>query len=233
MKILIDPVRTFYPKFPEKVLESLRTYCELVLEKNIQINLISRKDTDRIVEAHLLPSLAIYKIHPFKPETSVLDIGSGGGFPAIPLAIVQPEVHFTLIDSIGKKIRAVETFAQQLGLRNVTCLQERAEQLTATYHAITGRAVTDLESFRILAEPHLKPKGTILYLSGGSFSLQKKDTQIFDLYERYQHQYCETKKLLVIQPVSRKPFIRKTKKRVSPIGTPRYEKYGSRLNQKN
>lgn len=211
MKIFLDPVRIFYPEFSENVLEQLRLFCELVLEKNIQINLISRKDIDHIVEAHLLPSLAIYKIHPFNPKTSVLDIGSGGGFPAIPLAIVQPEVHFTLIDSIGKKIRAVETFAQQLGLRNVTCLQERAEHLTSTYHAITGRAVANLETFRILAEPHLKPKGTILYLSGGDFDPQK-DTQIADLHELYQHQHCETKKLLVIQPVPKKAPMQKIKK---------------------
>lgn len=195
MQISLQPVTEFFPEFSVETLEKLHTFCRLLLEKNQSVNLISRKNTEALVEQHLLPSLAISRLMPMDPGSSALDIGSGGGFPGLVLAIVQPNIQWTLLDSIGKKIRALEEFVLQLDLHNVTCINNRAEHLQQRYHYVTGRAVTSVEAFEHLAQP--LTKGKIGYLTGGDCRASSR-RKVFDLYTFFQEKYCETKKLLVI-----------------------------------
>ncbi|MDR1591215.1 MAG: 16S rRNA (guanine(527)-N(7))-methyltransferase RsmG [Puniceicoccales bacterium] len=196
VQISLEVIKHFFPNLPDAIFAKLQYFCELVHEKNKVLNLISRKDMDRIVEAHLLPSLAIFKQNPFPADRTVLDIGTGGGFPGLPLAIVTPNTHFTLVDSVGKKIRAVEEFAGALELKNVTCINDRVENLRKKYHFITGRAIANPDDFSSLAKPHLKPHGTIFYLTGGEI-VPPKNTTIIDLFTLFDHLCCETKKLLI------------------------------------
>ncbi|MDR2806612.1 MAG: 16S rRNA (guanine(527)-N(7))-methyltransferase RsmG [Puniceicoccales bacterium] len=192
-------VKRFFPEFSEAVFDQLASFCALVHAKNEDLNLISRKDIDRIIEGHLFPSLAIYKKHPFEIGATVLDIGTGGGFPGLPLAVTMPNVHFTLIDATAKKIKAVETFAATLGLKNVTCIHDRVENLHARYHYVIGRAVARSDCFFSWAKAHLKPHGRILYLSGGEIAPENKMT-VVDLFMLYDQQFCATKKLLIVTP---------------------------------
>ncbi|MDR1366499.1 MAG: 16S rRNA (guanine(527)-N(7))-methyltransferase RsmG [Puniceicoccales bacterium] len=190
---------TLFPEFSVHTLSRLQQLCALVCEKNRIVNLISRKNIDQIVEAHLLPSLAILKKFSFTERATILDVGTGGGFPGIPLAIATPHAHFTLVDSIEKKIRAVEKFVTALELKNVTCTVDRAENLKKKYDYITGRAVTNIADFRRLVEPLRKPNGKILYLTGGDI-MPENNVEIIDLFTLCQQLYCKTKKLLVIYP---------------------------------
>lgn len=116
-------------------------------EWNEKINVISRKDMESLYEKHILHSLGIAKVMPFASGTKVLDIGTGGGFPGIPLAILFPEVEFTLIDSIGKKIKVVEAVAEGIGLKNLTAIHGRAEKVKDKYHFVVSRAVTQMPVF--------------------------------------------------------------------------------------
>ena len=143
-------------------------------EWNEKINLISRKDIEHLEEHHLLHSLAIAKFIDFAPETTILDVGTGGGFPGIPLAIMFPECRFTLIDSIGKKIRVAEDISQQIGLSNVECLQERAEEEKRQYDFVVSRAVMPLPDLEKLVRKNIHhrhrnaiPNGLIV-LKGGN-----------------------------------------------------------------
>ena len=143
-------------------------------EWNEKINLISRKDIAFLEEHHLLHSLAIAKVLRFAPDTSVLDVGTGGGFPGIPLAILFPDCRFTLIDSIGKKIRVAEDIARQIGLTNVTCIQERAEDEKQQFDFVVSRAVMPLPDLVKLVRKNIHhhhknamPNGLIV-LKGGN-----------------------------------------------------------------
>ena len=199
MQIQIEIIQHFFPEFLPHTLHQLQQLCALVCEKNRGVNLISRKNIDQIVEAHLLPSLAILKKISFTERAAILYVGTGGGFPGIPLAIAAPHAHFTLVDSIGKKIRAVEEFIAALGLKNVTCMVNRAENLKKKYDYITGRAVANPIDFRRLVEQLRKPNGKILYLTGGDI-MPEENVEIIDLFTLCPQHYCETKKLLVIHP---------------------------------
>lgn len=138
---------------------------ELYKEWNGKINVISRKDIDNIYDHHIRHSLAIGHYHPFAPGETVLDVGTGGGFPGIPLAICFPETSFTLCDSIGKKIKVASAVAEGLGLKNVTCINARAESIPGQFDYVVSRAVTTLENFY----PWVKDKfrKNIFYLKGG------------------------------------------------------------------
>ncbi len=200
--------------FPDLNPEQIRQFEELEgLYKtwNAQINVISRKDTDHFYERHVLHSLAIAKIVQFLPGSSVLDIGTGGGFPGIPLAILFPEVQFHLVDSIGKKIKVVQEVAASLGLKNVQASHARAETIKDRYDFIVSRAVTQMPVFLTWvkgksAKRNLHNfKNGVLYLKGGDLSEElaglRYPVKEYPISEFYKEEFFETKKVVYVQLV--------------------------------
>ena len=196
--------------FPELTPTQLAQYTEaisLYKDWNTRINVISRKDMEHFVLHHLLHSLGIAKIHPFSAGLKVLDVGTGGGFPGIPLAILYPEVSFHLVDSIGKKIKVVQEVATALSLTNVTFQQARVETLEGQYDYIVSRAVTQMADFYKLTKHLLKPgtkkgnKRGILYLKGGDLTEELAafpSATIYNLSEVFEEDFFETKKVVVL-----------------------------------
>ena len=173
---------------------------------NAKINVISRKDTDNLYEHHVLHSLGIAKVINFKPGTMVMDLGSGGGFPGIPLAIFFPEVKFHLIDSIGKKIRVATEISQSIGLKNVSFAHERAEEEKAKFDYVVSRAVMPLGDLVKLAKKNIKKKqqnalpNGIICLKGGELEQEishlKSRSLTWDLSDFFDETYFETKKVV-------------------------------------
>jgi 16S rRNA (guanine527-N7)-methyltransferase len=175
---------------------------------NQKINLISRNDINALYERHILHSLAIAKFIEFEPGTKVLDVGTGGGFPGIPLAIYFPQVHFTLIDSIGKKIKVVEEITKALQLENVRAMNNRVEKTSQKYDFIVARAVTKITRFYSWTKSKILTSFTngiphgILYLKGGNLGEELKEFnrayELIDLKMYFQEPFFETKKLVFI-----------------------------------
>lgn len=195
--------------FPNLTDEQKRQFAQLetlYADWNEKINVISRKDMDALYEKHVLHSLGIAKVMTFSPGTKVLDIGTGGGFPGIPLAILFPEVHFTLVDSIGKKITVVKAVAEALGLKNVTAIHVRAEQVKEKFHFVVSRAVTQMPIFlRWLKgkfeKDQFNPKHNgVLYLKGGDLAeeLAGLKVEIFNLKNYYSNEFFDTKKVVYL-----------------------------------
>jgi 16S rRNA (guanine527-N7)-methyltransferase len=195
--------------FPNITSEQKKQFAELeVLYKdwNEKINVISRKDTDSLYEKHILHSLGIAKVMQFADNTKVLDIGTGGGFPGIPLAILFPNVQFTLVDSIGKKITVVKGVAESLGLKNVTAHHMRAEQLKEKFHFVVSRAVTQMPVFLTwlrgkFEKEQFNPKHNgVLYLKGGDLAeeLAGLKAEIFSLKNYFDGEFFDTKKVVYL-----------------------------------
>jgi len=195
--------------FPNITSEQKNQFAELeVLYKdwNEKINVISRKDTDSLYEKHILHSLGIAKVMEFADGTKVLDIGTGGGFPGIPLAILFPNVQFTLVDSIGKKITVVKGVAESLGLKNVTAHHMRAEQLKEKFHFVVSRAVTQMPVFLTwlkgkFEKDQFNPKHNgVLYLKGGELAeeLAGLKCEIFNLKNYFDGEFFDTKKVVYL-----------------------------------
>ena len=195
--------------FPNITSEQKKQFAELeVLYKdwNEKINVISRKDTDSLYEKHILHSLGIAKVMQFADGTKVLDIGTGGGFPGIPLAILFPNVQFTLVDSIGKKITVVKGVAESLGLKNVTAHHMRAEQLKEKFHFVVSRAVTQMPVFLTwlrgkFEKEQFNPKHNgVLYLKGGDLAeeLAGLKAEIFNLKNYFNGEFFDTKKVVYL-----------------------------------
>ena len=195
--------------FPNITSEQKKQFAELeVLYKdwNEKINVISRKDTDSLYEKHILHSLGIAKVMAFADNTKVLDIGTGGGFPGIPLAILFPNVQFTLVDSIGKKITVVKGVAESLGLKNVTAHHMRAEQLKEKFHFVVSRAVTQMPVFLTwlrgkFEKEQFNPKHNgVLYLKGGDLAeeLAGLKCEIFSLKNYFDGEFFDTKKVVYL-----------------------------------
>ncbi|WP_312752593.1 16S rRNA (guanine(527)-N(7))-methyltransferase RsmG [Epilithonimonas hominis] len=195
--------------FPNITSEQKKQFAELeVLYKdwNEKINVISRKDTDSLYEKHILHSLGIAKVMAFADGTKVLDIGTGGGFPGIPLAILFPNVQFTLVDSIGKKITVVKGVAESLGLKNVTAHHIRAEQLKEKFHFVVSRAVTQMPVFLTwlrgkFEKEQFNPKHNgVLYLKGGDLAeeLAGLKAEIFSLKNYFDGEFFDTKKVVYL-----------------------------------
>jgi len=174
---------------------------------NAQINVISRKDIDELYIKHVLHSLGIAKVQAFKPGTKVLDVGTGGGFPGIPLAILFPETNFYLVDSIGKKIKVVNEVATALGLKNVKAEQIRAENVKGEFDFIVSRAVTKMDDFvkwtrkKIAKKQHHEIKNGILYLKGGDLTDELanfSNATLYNLTNYFDDEFFETKKVVHI-----------------------------------
>lgn len=198
----------YFPELSEKQKAQFNSLLGLYREWNEKINVISRKDIDNLYINHVLHSLGIAKVISFKPGTQVLDVGTGGGFPGIPLAILFPDTQFHLIDSIGKKITVVNAVAQTLGLENVKAEQIRAEQVTGMYDFVVSRAVTRLKEFygwvyrRINKTSVNELKNGIMYLKGGDLEEElnelKRDHSIYLLCDFFKEDFFTTKKVVYL-----------------------------------
>ena len=202
----MDVILKYFPDLEPEQTELFRQLEPLYAKWNSKINVISRKDFSEFYERHVLHSLAIAKFIHFTAGTEVLDVGTGGGFPGIPLAIFFPHVKFHLVDSIGKKIKVVNAVAQSLGLENVTAEQIRVEQLKTKYDFVVSRAVTRLPEFVnwvrsniSLKQQNAVPNG-ILDLKGGDLTKEikpfRKQVFIQNLSEFFDEEFFETKKLV-------------------------------------
>ena len=174
---------------------------------NLKINVVSRKDIDELYLRHVLHSLGIAKVIQFKAGTSVLDVGTGGGFPGIPLAILFPEVSFTLVDAIGKKIKVVEEVVTGLGLTNVKCKHMRVEELNMQFDFVVSRAVAAMPTFVHWVKDRIKKKSIqeqrngIFYLKGGDLEDELKEyrtVKIFNLSDYFEEEFFQTKKVVYL-----------------------------------
>ncbi len=221
-------ITKYFPYISENQVDQFSRLKELYLLWNAQINVISRKDIELLYERHVLHSLGIAKVIKFKDNTKILDVGTGGGFPGIPLAILFPECQFHLVDSIGKKIKVVNEVSQGLGLKNLTSAHCRVEEVKGLFDFIVSRAVTDLSEFygwvrKKFSKENLNeiPNG-ILYLKGGDLneelnnfdkmlrylnavdpnsnrSLKSNKLTLYDLKEYFEEEFFESKKIVYIR----------------------------------
>jgi 16S rRNA (guanine527-N7)-methyltransferase len=194
-----------FPELTEKQLNQFSKLEDLYTDWNAQINVISRKDIEALYVKHVLHSLGIAKVQPFLPGSKILDVGTGGGFPGIPLAIMFPETQFVLVDSIGKKIKVVEAVAEALDLQNVTAIHARAEKVLGEFDFIVSRAVTKMDDFvkwvrkKIRRKNRHQLKNGILYLKGGDLSEELQNfpsAKLFDLTDYFDDPFFETKKVV-------------------------------------
>lgn len=204
----MEYLQQYFPKLTVLQQEQFTKLPELYATWNEKINVISRKDIDNLMERHILHSLAIAQIIRFKSGSAILDVGTGGGFPGIPLAILFPEVHFTLIDSIGKKIKVVEAVVETLGLQNVEALHTRVQQVKGKFDFVVSRAVTNLQELVKISRKRIKEEGKnglpngIICLKGGN--LQKelnpfgKNVVAFPISDFFKEDFFETKKVIYL-----------------------------------
>jgi 16S rRNA (guanine527-N7)-methyltransferase len=199
-------IKKYFPEVSEQQLAQFAMLPALYEEWNAKINVISRKDIEYLMERHVLHSLGIAAVHKFAPGTRILDVGTGGGFPGIPLAIFFPECDFVLADSIGKKIKVVNEVAAAAGLRNVKGIQVRAEELKEKFHFVVSRAVTEFPIFHRWVKGKFLPDNFnsihngILYLKGGDlreeFGKLYDKAKFFELSDCFKEEFFETKKVV-------------------------------------
>jgi 16S rRNA (guanine527-N7)-methyltransferase len=202
----MEIIHKYFKDLTATQIEQFSKLQELYKDWNLKINVVSRKDIDELYLRHVLHSLAIAKLVQFKPGSKVLDVGTGGGFPGIPLAILFPETQFHLVDSIGKKIKVVNEVAEGLGLTNVKTTNGRVEEkVKDTYDFIVSRAVAQMETFvrwtkgKISKKQNHDLKNGILYLKGGDLTEELKlytSATIYDLTDYFEEDFYETKKLV-------------------------------------
>ncbi|MBQ5975108.1 MAG: 16S rRNA (guanine(527)-N(7))-methyltransferase RsmG [Bacteroidales bacterium] len=202
----VELIYKYFPQLTERQKEQFAALLPLYQDWNAKINVISRKDMDNFYVHHVLHSLAIAKVQPFKTMAEILDVGTGGGFPGIPLAIMFPDAKFYLVDSIGKKIKVVQDVAQQLQLQNVRAEQIRAEQVQGDFDFIVSRAVTDLSQFSQWVKGKVSDiqyhhlRNGILYLKGGDLDAElapfKKKVRTWDISDFFTEEYFQTKKVI-------------------------------------
>lgn len=200
-------IQHYFPDLTETQIQQFEKIAEVYKDWNQKINVVSRKDIEEIYIRHVLHSLGIAKIQAFLPGSKVLDVGTGGGFPGIPLAILFPETQFTLVDSIGKKIKVVEEVVEALELQNVTAVNDRVENISGEFDFIVSRAVAVMPSFvhwvkgKIAKVSKHDKRNGILYLKGGDLSeeLQPYRTvKIYPLTEVFKEDFFDTKKVVYL-----------------------------------
>ena len=204
----MDTIINYFPSLTDRQKQQFEAMYPLYEEWNAQINVISRKDMENFYEHHVLHSLAIAKVIQFAPMSEVLDVGTGGGFPGVPLAIMFPDARFTLIDSIGKKIKVVNDVIDRLELKNSKAMQIRAEQLDGEYDFIVSRAVTTLGEFvpwvkkKISKSQYNKLHNGILYLKGGDLTNElfafRHKVRTWDINDWFEGDWFETKKVIYL-----------------------------------
>nr|WP_223277568.1 16S rRNA (guanine(527)-N(7))-methyltransferase RsmG [Phaeocystidibacter luteus] len=203
----MDLIFENFPDLSDKQKDQFTRLLPLYEEWNSQINVISRKDMDSFYERHVLHSMAIAKTIQFKPKTRILDVGTGGGFPGIPLAILFPQVEFVLVDSIGKKIKVVNEVAEALGLENVTGIHGRAEKVKPGFDFVVSRAVTRMSPFYNWIKRHFNPKSFndlkngILYLKGGDLKEELAEfpkAKLQPIQAYFEGEFFETKFVVYI-----------------------------------
>lgn len=204
----MELIKRYFPELTALQFSRLEQLGPLYHEWNEKINVISRKDIDELYIRHILHSLALAKIIHFSTGTTIIDIGTGGGLPGIPLAILFPECQFTLIDSIGKKIMVVQDIADQLKLTNVKAQKNRIQEIKTRYDFVVSRAVTAFPEFVAMVRKNISPKSGnaipngILYLKGGDFDEEikpfKSSAEIFELSKIFSEPFFETKKVIYL-----------------------------------
>ena len=203
----VDTILKYFKDLTEAQIVHFTALEALYQDWNKKINVVSRKDIDELYLRHVLHSLGIAKIQTFNPNATVLDVGTGGGFPGIPLAILFPNAHFTLVDAIGKKIRVVNEVVDGLGLENVKTYHSRVEDLSGQFDFVVSRAVAAMPTFvhwtkgKIKKDSHHKRQNGILYLKGGDLTeeLQSyKKAQIFPLMDYFEEEFFDTKKVVYL-----------------------------------
>jgi len=207
----VKTILNHFPNLTDLQIQQFSKLEELYTFWNEQINVISRKDVDNFYERHVLHSLAIAKIIEFKPGTKILDLGTGGGFPGIPLAILFPESDFLLVDSIGKKIKVVNEVSAALGLTNVEGMHERGEKIRGNFDFVISRAVTRMNKFVPWVKNKFKshslndlPNG-IIYLKGGDLNEELNEVKfkykptLYKISEFFEGEFFETKKIVHVR----------------------------------
>ena len=205
----MESILKYFPNITEKQKEQFAALYDLYFDWNSKINVISRKDIENLYEHHVLHSLAIAKYITFKPGTTIMDMGCGGGFPGIPLAIMFPEVDFHLVDSIGKKVRVAGEIAQSIGLTNVRTSHSRAEEIKDKYSFVVSRAVMQLPDLvkicrKNISKEHINalPNG-IICLKGGDMTAEtepfKSCREIINVSTYFEEEYFKDKKVVYVQ----------------------------------
>jgi len=203
----LNSIRTYFPDLSDRQLQQFEALLPLYEEWNAQINVVSRKDMEHFYEHHVLHSLAIAKVVQFADGTRILDIGTGGGFPGVPLAIMFPECSFLLVDSIGKKIKVASDVIQRIGLTNATAVQQRAEDVSGKFDYVVSRAVTSLDKLapwcrKLFAKGLYDgplPRG-IICLKGGDLAEELapfgRRVRIWDISAYFKEEFFETKRIV-------------------------------------
>ncbi len=203
----MDLILKYFPNLNDEQKRQFILLQDLYKDWNLKINVVSRKDIDEIYLRHVFHSMAIAKVQQFLPGSNVLDVGTGGGFPGIPLAIFFPETNFHLVDSIGKKIKVVDEVVAGLGIKNVKTTNDRVENIKGTFDFIVSRAVAAMPTFVHWVEGktakkniHQRKNG-ILYLKGGDLTEELKDfpkAEIYSITDYFEEEFFETKKVVYL-----------------------------------
>jgi len=203
----VDIIQKYFPDLSEIQLQQFKALGPLYQEWNAKINVISRKDIEELYLKHILHSLGIAKVIQFQDDTSILDVGTGGGFPGIPLAILFPNCQFHLIDSINKKLKVINAVSEKIGLKNVETTHTRVEVLDKKYDFIVSRAVTAMPQFKKWVNGKIKKeqinafKNGILYLKGGNLTDELKDFKSVKAYllsDYFEEDFFKTKKVIYL-----------------------------------
>ncbi|MBR0043085.1 MAG: 16S rRNA (guanine(527)-N(7))-methyltransferase RsmG [Bacteroides sp.] len=204
----MELILKYFPKITEEQKQQFAALYDLYIDWNAKINVISRKDITNLYEHHVLHSLGIAKVINFRPGTTVMDLGTGGGFPGIPLAILFPETHFHLVDSIGKKVRVANEVATSIGLKNVTFCHERAEEEKQKFDFVVSRAVMPLIDLLKIVRKNIASKqqnalpNGLICLKGGELSNEtmpvKNMVEMWDLKDYFEEEFFETKKVVYV-----------------------------------